>query len=148
MSPEENSFHMCRSSIWGAFQSQQNVPAPSVFNMQSPLPAGRIFVSESATSASLPTKQLIQIQNIYTVLPISGRTKAKGLRVCHPISITVLSGEINGFFRGIADISDTSNHIRTQTSSQLYIPNSIDIFRSKEKKIRKSIFLKILVLVN
>ena len=69
--PHVPKFHMA------AFQSQQNVPAPSVLNMQSPLPAGRIFVSESGirprTSASLR-----ETFGVYTpVLLISCRTKTK-----------------------------------------------------------------------
>ena len=60
----------------GAFQSQQNISAPSVFSVQSPLPAGRTFVSESGirprTSASLPGETF----GVYMpVLPISGRRK-------------------------------------------------------------------------
>jgi len=70
--PPVPNFHL------GAFQSQQNVSAPSVFSMRSPLPAGRTFVSESGirprTSASLPGETF----GVYTpVLPISGHRKTK-----------------------------------------------------------------------
>ena len=134
MSPEENSFHMCRSSILGAYQSQQNFSAPSVFNMQSPLPAGRIFVSESGIRPRTSLFPGRHSEYIRLCCRFLVARRQKRVRVFHQISIIVFSGKIkwvlprNRWYLRYFCITFEHRLPPNFTS-----PNSIDIFCSEEK---------------
>ena len=139
MSPGGKQLSRVPKFHWGAFQSQQNFSAPSVFSMRSPLSAGRIFVSESGirprTSASLRG----DIRSVYASVA------------------DFWSHEDKSEYEFVID-SDYRSQWQDKMGTSAS-PSNIDFLPTlhppilltssvQKKKISKFIFLKILVLVN